>query len=321
MTPISARHTRMPWQLLENPRGAEVIASLRVLVCLARVQRELSAEERSVLEDLCENMMMPGCPELQQLMNENINLDEQLRKITTDDGRDRAYNAAYCLAHVDGTTSPAQIECLDRIRAGLHISEEKASLLGRIYADARDWLVPDAVNPIALPNRRAAAIDDMILKYSIINAIPGAIAIPVLSVLGDLLVVSSQLKMIRDIGQCWGHKVDKQAAHSIMAGAVGATGLRLGVHTVLNVIPIFGSAFGAASAFVTTWALGKVANRYFESGGKLDAQDLRALYGNAKEEARQVYERHKTLIATKIHRGGTAATHAEEQDHASSHRN
>src|SRR5262249_38543943 len=103
-----------PWQMLEDAQSDETIAGLRIMVYFARRHGAIKPEERTVLEDLFETMVVPGCPDLETLMNEKIDLDEQLQKIKTPDGRDRAYNAVFCLAHVEGDCAPEQQALLDR---------------------------------------------------------------------------------------------------------------------------------------------------------------------------------------------------------------
>lgn len=275
----------------------EVAASLRVLVYFARAGGALTPEERSVLEEVFQELVLPGGPTLEQLLNEKIVLDDELKKINSFEARERTYNAAYCLAYAEGDRLPERQLLLDHVRDGLHIPDERATLLRRMYADARDWLVPGNINPIADPAQRETAVNEHTLTLSVVSAVAGAVPVPVFSILTDLLVVSVQVKLVRDIGQYWGHKVDKEAARSIIGSVLGATGMRIAVHSLLNVLPFLGSAVGAASAFVTTWALGKVADRYFASGGKLAAEDMRGMYRDAKQEALAVYEKTKHVIS------------------------
>jgi uncharacterized protein (DUF697 family) len=70
-------------------------------------------------------------------------------------------------------------------------------------------------------------------------------------------------------------------------------------------VPFLGSAVGAASSFVTTWALGKVANKYFAGDGSLSASDLRLLYAQAQKDAMTAYEtsRHAVTHALGKHSG------------------
>jgi uncharacterized protein (DUF697 family) len=242
----------------------------------------------------------PSAQTLGYLADEKIDLEAELHKIKSGEMRERTYNAAYCLAHMDGVCSMAKAAVLDKIRAGLKISDERATVLGRVYAEARETLWPDHINPLPDPAIRNAKIHDEIVKYSILNAVSGAFPLPGLSVATDLLVISVQTKLVRDIGQYWGHKVDRAAARSLIAVIAGATGLRIAVHSMLNFVPVLGSVVGAMSAFVTTWALGKTANQYFESGGKLSSTELQKVFNESVDDAKAAYEKSKEAIASKM---------------------
>jgi len=275
----------------------EAAASLHVLVYFARSGGVFTTEEQAVIDDAFKGTPLPPGLTVEKLLNSEIDLDVQLQRITSQDARERTYNAAHCLADAGPEMSEDRKNLLDRIREGLHISDERATLLGRVLADTRDWFVPLEIIPITDPVAREKAIHDYVLRISIFSAVAGGVPIPAVSILSDMVVVSLQVKMVRDIGQYWGHKVDKEAARSIMASILGATGVRIAVHTLLNVIPFLGFVVGAAASFGSTWALGKVANRYFESNGQLSKEDLRALYEKARVDAGEAYEKSKNAIA------------------------
>lgn len=300
--PASASDTQKldETQRVEPINLEEATASLRVLVYLAKSDGELTAEDKRVLHDALSGTLHPSAKTLEYLAEEKIDLDRELSKIKSNVARERTYNAAYCLAHMDGECSAVKSRLLEHVREGLKITSDKSTLLGRVYAEARETVWPDHINPLPDPALRETKINDEILKYSILNAVTGAFPLPGLSVATDLVVISVQTKLVRDIGQYWGHQVDRQAARSLIAGIAGATGLRIAVHSLLNVVPVLGSVVGATSSFVSTWALGKAANRYFESNGRLGAADLRKLFHESMDEAKAAYEKSKATIASRM---------------------
>src|SRR5204863_3684858 len=122
------------------------------------------------------------------------------------------------------------------------------TLLGRVYGEAREMIWPENRQLISDKNLRTEKINEDILKYSIVNAVTGAFPLPVFSIATDMLVISMQAKMVHDIGNYWGHKVDKQAVRSLIGSILGATSMRIAIHNMLIVLPVFGSIFGAMSA-------------------------------------------------------------------------
>jgi uncharacterized protein (DUF697 family) len=289
-----------PEKVQQVVSAPEAAACLRVLVFFAKSSGPLTQNERTVLEQEWDRLVLPPETTLSDLIGENINLEQQLAVIQSEEGRERTYNAVYLLAHVDGPCSAAQQGLLARVCTGLKIPKEKMTPLGRVYWEAREFVFPSAGQPISDPVKRNARVYDEILKYSLINAVSGAFPIPVLSIATDLIVISTQTVMVRDIGRYWGHSVDRHAARSLMASVLGATSMRIAIHSLLNVVPVLGSAVGAGTAFASTWALGRAADKYFESGGKLDAQTLRNFYQQALSDAQFVYEKSKDVIATRV---------------------
>ena len=271
----------------------EAAASLRVLVHMAKSSGPLTPAERAVLEEEWSKLPLPPGLVLKALLEESVDLDKQLALIASETGRERTYNAAYLLAHIGGECSIDQQLLLEHIRKGLQVTDVKATPLGRMYWEAREMVFPLSSGLIADPAERAVKVKESILKFSLFNAVSGAFAIPVAT---DLVVISTQTIMVRHIGQFWGHTVDRQAARALVGSIAGATGLRIAVDSLLYVVPVLGSVVGATSGFVTTWALGHTADKYFESGGKLEAETLRKVYEEALTEARSAYEKSKDVI-------------------------
>jgi uncharacterized protein (DUF697 family) len=118
--------------------------------------------------------------------------------------------------------------------------------------------------------------------------------------------VAVQVKMVRDIGQRWGHKVDKEAAVSLMGGLGLGTGARIAVTNLAKVVPVWGSAVGATGAFASTWALGKVAEKYFENGMQTDAALLVSEYQSAQTEGRQEFVTQQDEIGARSEQHGAA---------------
>jgi hypothetical protein len=59
-----------------------------------------------------------------------------------------------------------------------------------------------------------------------------------------------------------------------------------------------GGATGAGFSFVTTYALGHAAKRYYASGRKLSAGELKALFEELVGRARELQPRHMADIAS-----------------------
>jgi uncharacterized protein (DUF697 family) len=242
---------------------------------------------------------MPAGVTPKSLLEEKIDLDAQLRLFTTPETRESLYQSVLGMIHVNGACTPEEQKRLDHVRSTLQISDEKASLARRILDEAKDTVLPSNILAVTDPVRRTAEVKSDTLKYSVLGGALGAFPIPGLAIATDLAVVGVQLKLVRDIGQRWGHTVNKDAAVSLLGGLGLGTGARIAVSNLAKLIPAWGSAFGASTSFASTWALGKIADKYFESGMKADLAGLKSDFTAAQTEGRLAYDSNKGLVESK----------------------
>ena len=289
--------------------GKEAIAGIRVLVCVAKADGVIHEEERKALSASLTDAPLPLGMTLDTLLAETIDLDAQLDWLATPEAKDYVFKSACTLAYADGTCSPEEQKMLDHIQARLGLPREQTSLVSRIFAEARDTVLPSNLQPITDATQRARAINQDTLKYSVLSALLGAFPVPGLAIATDLAVVAVQVKLVRDIGQCWGHKVDVQAAKSLLYGLGLGTGARIAVANMAKVVPGWGSTFGAAAAFASTYGLGKMMDRFFASGRTADAlgkpgdlTELKAQYAAAEKEGQLAYQENRDSIAAKEER-------------------
>ena len=288
--------------------GRETIAGVRVLVCVAKADGVVHEDERKALAASLEGAPLPLGMTLETLLAEAIDLDAQLENLVTPESKDQVFKSACSLAYADGTCSPEEQKMLDHIQARLGIPREQSSIVSRIFAEARDTVLPSNIQPIADPARRAKAIADDTLKYSVLGALLGAFPVPGLAIATDLAVVAVQVKLVRDIGQYYGHSVDVQAAKSLLYGLGLGTGARMAVANLAKVVPGWGSAFGGAAAFTSTWGLGKVMDRFFatrptgELGTPAQAGKLKEEFAAAQQEGKLAYQENRDSIAAKEER-------------------
>ena len=298
---------KSPAPATQPPRGSfdagraenEALASLRVLVCVARADGEPAPEKRAFHEDAFTELHMPAGVTPKSLFDEKIDLDVQLLHFTTTESRESLYHSAVGLVHVAGVSTPAEQKMLDHIRETLQISDEKASLARRIFEGAKDTVLPSnilATNEAAL---RATEVKSDVTKYSVLSGVLGAVPIPGLAIATDLAVVGVQVKLVRDIGQRWGHRVDKQAAASLMGGLGLGTGMRIAVSNLAKLIPAWGSVVGATTSFASTWALGQIADKYFEGGMQADKATLKSDFKAAQTEGHKAHDANKDLVESK----------------------
>ncbi len=85
---------------------------------------------------------------------------------------------------------------------------------------------------------------------------------------------------------------------AILGGLGLGTGMRIAVNTLFKFVPVAGSVWGASTSFASTWALGEIANQYFESGAKTDISTYREAFRKAREEGQAAYKTHRSAVET-----------------------
>lgn len=276
-----------------NISSREALAAIKVVLCVAKADGTFSPEEEAALAGIFALLPENERPPLDQLLSEPVDLDAELALLASKELRDQVYAAALLVAKADGTVGEAEQVVLERIKppAG------EDSLIGQIIGETKETLLPVGIPAIHDPQLRAMEIEEDRMKYSILTAVLGANPIPGVAVLTDIVVVGLQVKLVRDIGQYYGHTADEKAIKSLIGGVAGSTAMRIAVSNLARLVPGWGSIVGAASAFASTWALGKAAERWFESGQQLDMAALKATYEDAWKEGRRQYDASKDKIS------------------------
>jgi len=274
----------------------ESLATLEFLVAIARADGTIDPAERAALEGAFSGATLPAGTSLAQLLEAQLNTRDILARVASPEARERTFEAAFTLAKADGTCSASEQALLDQARAAWGISTDKVSVLDRLVSEARDTVLPSNIQAISDPTQRAAAISEDVKKYAVMTAVLGAFPLPGLSIITDLAVVGMQVKLVRDIGQYYGHTIDQKAARSLIASVGAAVGARMALSNVAKLVPGLGSAVGAATAFAATWAIGRLGVAFFENDGKLDVDLLKKAYESGQKEGKDAYKANKETI-------------------------
>jgi len=271
----------------------EAVAGLRVLVAIAQADGTIHETEKASLTAALEGVKLPAGMTVDSLLAEKPDLDKQLAAVSGADSRGEIFKSAYGMAHADGQCTSDEQALLDRIQKAWEIPEQHKTLVKRIFSEAKDTVLPSNIQPIADAAQRKKEITEDVIKYSLLSAVLGAFPIPGVAIATDIAIVALQVKMVRDIGQYHGHKVDKETAKSLLYGMGLGTGARMAVNNIVKLVPGWVSAFAAVTSFAATFALGKVMDKYFVDGAKADASALKKDFKDAEKEGKAAYAEHK----------------------------
>jgi len=271
----------------------EVLAGVRLLVCVARADGQLTDHELAALDGAIQVLPTGSAgSSLEELLASDIDFDAELVQLRSPESRKRVYDAALVLANADGAASPEELAMLERLQP----LQGEATLLGQLVGETRDTIFLTRLPTVHDPQQREVEIQEDTLKYAILCAGLGAMPVPGAAIITDLAVVALQVKLVRDIGCYWGHDLDGAAARTLLGGMAGSIGLRIAVNNVARLIPGWGSVMGAATSFGTTVAVGRAANAWFSSGAAMSPDELRKSYEAGVAEGRSAFVKQKVRL-------------------------
>jgi len=257
----------------------EALASLRLLVCLAKADGDISEPEQTVLSEALEQLGPSSTSmTLEQLIAENMSVSDLLPQISMPDAQQAVYNAAQALAEQDGV-HPAQQQILDQMQANFQISaidQAKSEIAQPDQSKLETASYGSLTAGIQIVAQRNRQVRNLILDYALGAAVIGLIPIRGLFLLQVIALFILIIKMRRNIRALWGFP----KGHDILAfvgswfGGLGALGIALMAWlTVLAIgvfLPHFDSLARAAAFATLTWAEGQVTNQFHISSSRMD---------------------------------------------------
>jgi uncharacterized protein (DUF697 family) len=127
----------------------------------------------------------------------------------------------------------------------------------------------------ALPAYRRQLSRRLIASASVLNSVIAAEPIPGLDI---PLLLASQVRMVLRIAAIYGESLSVRHARELLTTIAGGVALRYLAAQLGKLVPGPGWLIGAAVTGLGTWAIGRVAVAYFESGRRLTPQQLRQRY-------------------------------------------
>ena len=160
------------------------------------------------------------------------------------------------------------------------------------------------------PGLRAASVSDAEIDSMVLNAaiLNGALELLPQS-LASMAIIPLQTRLVYRIGKVYGYELDKgHIADFLATVGVGLTsqyveqfGRKLVGGLLGKVMGGLGRAVGSAAtgsafSFATTYALGKVAQRYYAGGRTLGTDALKSAFTRTAEEAKGLQQRYAPQI-------------------------
>jgi len=222
-----------------------------------------------------------------------------------------AYEMAVGVAGADGAQNDAEKQFLEKLATALglpaaHAAEASARAEGIAAAAAgAPPPTPTQGTVLGTAGLTQAEYDKMILDASILNA-----ALELLpESLASMAIIPLQLRLVHRIGKSYGYPMDMSQAKDFVATVgVGLTGQyveQLGRKLLGGLLGGLAGGLGRAvgrqaassgMSFATTYALGRVAQRYYASGRTLDTAMLKETFTSLLAEARGLAPQYRRQI-------------------------
>jgi len=314
-----------------NPQETRSILTIALMAAFADGMKD--ERERSAVKRVADVLGPESGFDLPALYRDVLlskpDLAQVAEGLQTDGARQLAYEMAVGVCDADGAQGPAEREFLQKLAAALGINgaaAAAASAQADEIADAAFEPAPasPAAAGVAAGTAAAAAtvtgtvtgrsslsdaeLDKTILNASITNAalelLPESIA--------SMAIIPLQVRLVYKIGKSYGYPMDMSHAKDFIATlGVGLTGQYLeqfGRKLLGGLLGGVGGGLGrtigrqAASSgmtFATTYAIGRVAQRYYAGGRTLDAGTLKQTFTGLLDEARGLAPRYREQIEQK----------------------
>jgi len=148
--------------------GKEALAGLQLLVAVAKAGGNLTADERGVIAEALEGADLPDGITAGALIDSSSDVDSLIAQIHAQGARDVAFAACLTMANANRVCVPKQQAILDKIETAWAAPAQMRSLVGRVFAQARDAAWRARVEPKADRVKRrahAALNEELAVEY------------------------------------------------------------------------------------------------------------------------------------------------------------
>lgn len=294
--------------MIANPTLSEQEALLTIALMAAFADGGKSEVERAEIKRVAESLAGSGLNPsalFQRVLLRQTALANEAVRLSSPELRQLAYEMALCVCEADDVLNEAERSFLAEAQRELRLDSGKVSVFekeaGDLSRSSLAPLQPGAAPPLpSLPAAGAAdsEVDKMVLSYAILN---GALELLPES-LATMAIVPLQMKMVYRVGKRYGYELGRNHVTELLGAAgVGLTSQVVEGFARKLLGGLLGKVAGgvgrragdqlagSAVSFASTYALGKLAQRYYSGGRQLSAAQLRELFGSLTEKARSLH--------------------------------
>jgi uncharacterized protein (DUF697 family)/tellurite resistance protein len=305
-----------------NNQQAKSILTVALMAAFADGLKD--ERERESVRKLAEGFGAEASIDLAALYRDVLLARPDLAEVAKQGLRQYAYEMAVGVINSDGSQNPAEAAFLAQLAAALQVPTTAAEFVAQQASAMADAGVPPTA-PESSPGVAAAAsaptavagtvlgkanVSDTEMDKSILNASITNAALELLpESIASMAIIPLQLRLVYRIGKAYGYEMDSSNAKDFIATlGVGLTSQyveQLGRKLLGGLLGGLGGGLGrslgrqAASSgltFATTYAIGRVAQRYYAGGRTLDAAMLKQTFASLLAEARGMAPKYQAQI-------------------------
>ena len=280
----------------------KAILSIAMMAALADGNR--TEQERAEIEKLAASFVGTklNVDEIyHDVLLRKISLPEAASQLQSANAKEAAYGLAVGACNADGATNELEKKFLTALAQSLNLAPD---VLSKYESDAQavaQLPVAAGAQVSAAAKMTEAEMDETIHNAAIVNA-----ALELMpETLSTLAIIPLQMRMVYRIGQNFGFELD-QSYIKDFAGTlgIGMTSQYLEVVARKLLGGIFGGvgrqAASSGMSFAVTFALGQVAKKYYASGRKIDAAQLKEIFSKMVADAGSMKDKYSQEIQAKI---------------------
>jgi uncharacterized protein (DUF697 family)/uncharacterized tellurite resistance protein B-like protein len=306
------------------PMNTEQTRSILTVALMAAFADGLKDErEREAIRQLAESLGAQASVDLPGIYRDVLLSKPELATVVapleTPELRHYAYEMAVGVISADGNEVQAETDFLSRLAVALQLPAGAAAATVST-AHAVNAAVAETPKPGATDTRKAAAAEGTVLGKANVDAVEMDKTILMASVtnaalellpesIASMAIIPLQLRLVYRIGKAYGYEMDRSHARDFIATlGVGLTSQyveQFGRKLLGGLLGGIGGGVGraigrqtasSALTFATTYAIGRVAQRYYAGGRTLDAATLKSTFASLLEEARGLAPKYQGQI-------------------------
>jgi uncharacterized protein (DUF697 family)/tellurite resistance protein len=267
----------------------EVNAILQIAMRAALCDGQQSAAERQAILQLTTGDWAELAAAQRAAEAGKPGLADLARSIVSSEGKRDAMAAALAVCNADGSCNATETAFLDSVRAALGLGAEAEALQSTATAVINVPVAAEAAAAAGKVGPDQASLDKAIRDAAVLN---GALELLPDS-LASLAILPLQLKLVHRIGKAHNYDLGREHIRDFVATlGVGMTAQYLEGFARKLLGSVFGGvgrqAASSGMAFVTTYAIGHAAKRYYAGGRKLETLQLRETYQSLLAEAKNL---------------------------------